>query len=506
MAQGWKIDGKIGCHFPDRGNVNVNFDVCRIAYSEDGVAANLKEIEKVYYISPEAAAAIQAKSTLADKLEELQKWLVWHRYWGQIRTRTLEFDQNQESPYFEVFTATRDMTVQAINIFTDNNTEGYVEAYIVDYDTGLTVAYGYTQTVSQNQETIYDLSGYKRTVNFNNNVNLKFGKKYYIIFRGQGNNNFFNMAHFSNETLKNVDANSITAGSTTYDLSNKTYGGVLSGTAAQRVDQVMDHSNELHLCSDQPQDTPFEANRVYERNSTYSGYNWAGIFPGEQGQGEHQNWGTRPTLSALSSMNSYDLGVANKLSWDPNDGYQVFIRTNTPIPDYDLEFSAAAGEKVPEMAAFINTYLYWSDPSVSARYFMNDYAHAGSYNVAGTLKANTIYRTDNTKYIIGNLNGQSTKPDTAVDKEICYKTGNWGGKPNWSESSLVQYDTSAWKLLNYNEVFDEVQFTIGDAYDVINDGWTLFGYPNTALKNANEYDGKYGYITLDLTNGTTVEI
>ena len=513
MAQGWKIDGKIGCHFPDRGNVNVNFDVCRIAYSEDGVAANLKEIEKVYYISPEAAAAIQAKSTQAEKLEELQKWLVWHRYWGQIGTRILEFDQNQESPYFEVFTAMRDMTVQAINVFTDNNTNNNVEVYIVDYDTGLTVGYGHSQTIASNTETIYDLPVYKRTINLNNNVNLKLGKKYYIICRGQYNSNFFNMAHFSNETLKNVDANGISVGSTTYDLSNKTYGGVLSGTAAQRVDQVMDHPNEVHLCMDKPTDTPFNAGNVYERGSNYSTDNWYGICSGENPPTGVQASVT-PTLASMIPMHSDDLGVANKLSWDPNDGFSIFRRTNVVIPAYDHVFSGNAyNESVPEMAAFINTYLYWSDPNVTTRYFLNDVQINGHNDGVAScqLDARTIYKTDKSKYVIGNLNGQSTMPESPMENTIYYKTGRWGGVPNYSTNSLVRYKNGAWQLLDYTDIFEKVQFATTDAYTIINNGygatgWTTVGQSNLALKNANEYDGKYGYITLDLANGTTVEI
>ena len=117
----WKIKGKIGCHFPDRTGLNPNFDVARIVYSQDGIEANAKEIEKVYYISPAAATAIAAQTTQEARMAELAKWLVWQKYWEEPPTqRTLVMDT---SGYVLIkYTPSQeDIVANTIGIFTTNN-------------------------------------------------------------------------------------------------------------------------------------------------------------------------------------------------------------------------------------------------------------------------------------------------------------------------------------------------------------------------------------------------
>ena len=63
MAYQWIIDGKIGCHFPERAGLNPNFDVSNIRFTPDGTSGNLQEIESVYYFDQTAIDAITAKST-----------------------------------------------------------------------------------------------------------------------------------------------------------------------------------------------------------------------------------------------------------------------------------------------------------------------------------------------------------------------------------------------------------------------------------------------------------
>ena len=173
----WKTKGKIGCHFPERSGLNPNFDVTRIVYSQDGVVANAKEIEKVYYISPAAAEAIVAKSTHEERMAELAKWLVWQRYWAAQRT-LIAGDKLVAIQYIP----TSDIYVQTIEIFTTSNQGNNDKARVkILHESGLYIA-AFNADNGPDSATEYQLAGYKRYVN-NQNVLLKGGKTYYIVYQ-----------------------------------------------------------------------------------------------------------------------------------------------------------------------------------------------------------------------------------------------------------------------------------------------------------------------------------
>ena len=204
----WKIKGKIGCHFPDRTGLNPNFDVARIVYSQDGIEANAKEIEKVYYISPAAATAIAAQTTQEARMAELAKWLVWQKYWEEAK----QLAAGSEDVAIEYFNTLSDVTVHHIGIFTADAPASTSQCIKIIHESGTVLAQIDADSVSA-QTTKYGLQGYLRTAAVNNIVFHK-NQKYYIQYTDNRSTSEYHPAYFENETgnykaFKNRDSKSV---------------------------------------------------------------------------------------------------------------------------------------------------------------------------------------------------------------------------------------------------------------------------------------------------------
>lgn len=504
MAYQWIIDGKIGCHFPERAGLNPNFDVSNIRFTPDGTSGNLQEIESVYYFDQTAIDAITAKSTTAEQLEEANKWRVWHRYWGYVEDKSLAYDSDLTDNYFKIFESPSTMTVTAVNVLTNNNTDVGTTACIIDYETGLTVAYGTTKTIASTVTTAYGLTGYNRSIAFDNPVTLDALKQYYIAVFRPDNNKTYNIAYDTTTTAQNK--NKVNIQTTASNISNKIFVGELTGTCCQRIDKVMQTSASIGLCLNKPESTPFDVNVVYGRNSTYANRSWYGISDGQN----YNYQGTRPVLSAVKAMSASQLSVANKLSWDSSDGYYLFERTNSIIPSTDLSFTSNDYQAINDMAAFIRTNMNWHEGGATACIFYNVTEHRGyGYDLGnGTIEKESYYSAANTAFTIGGgLTGESTEPGAAVDGSIWYKTGDWNGHPTNSHNSLVIRKNGNWELLKYSDIFTKVQYEFTATYNEINNGWTAIGTANTALMNESvNANNIAGYFKLDKNDGTTIEV
>ena len=227
----WKTKGKIGCHFPDRTGVNPNFDVKRIVYSQDGVLANAKEIEKVYYISPAAATAIAAKSTHEERMAELAKWLVWQRYWEVQRT-LVAGDKCVAIEYVPA----NNITVNSIEIFTTSSQGDNNNARVrIMHESGIYVG-ALNSDNGPDVATEYSLQGYKRYVN-NVGVSLIGGNRYYIVYNhddaSPGQNTFW-PAYFQNENGNYKEYYNITDSVIVVDISD----------AGRCVDVITDYDTQ----------------------------------------------------------------------------------------------------------------------------------------------------------------------------------------------------------------------------------------------------------------------
>ena len=89
------------------------------------------------------------------------------------------------------FVPKQDTILSSISIFTasgNNQTQTSVRVSVV-HESGLGVSKGTSDTVSTT--TLYGLNGYKHTITYLNNNKLFKGQKYYIIYQGTSNDDFY---------------------------------------------------------------------------------------------------------------------------------------------------------------------------------------------------------------------------------------------------------------------------------------------------------------------------
>lgn len=217
----WKNKGKIQYNCPN--TTDSGFNVARIVYSRDGVLSNINEIEKVYYISPDAASTISAKTTHEERLAELNKWLVWLRYLDSQRM-LVAGDKNVAIEYVP----TDDVTINSIEIFTTSNQGNTDEARIkIIHESGLYIA-SFNGDGKSSSETLYDLDGYKRYIS-SISVKLYAGKKYYFVYNDASDATSYYPAYFQNELGNYKEYSNINNTAMTTDISTfGTYQGEIS--------------------------------------------------------------------------------------------------------------------------------------------------------------------------------------------------------------------------------------------------------------------------------------
>ena len=176
--------GKIACHFPDRGNPNL--DVLDIRFLPEGTnpstitdVSDMAHVTAVYMI-PDGVSSL----TLAD----LPNYLVW-KYVDNLTAG----DMNVGIEY----TPTSDITITGIEIFTSQNSN-YTNGKIrVVHESGLFVGAINGDSVDAQSE-LYELNGYKRYVN-NAGIHLKAGNTYYFSYN-DGSHDAYYPAYFEHTT------------------------------------------------------------------------------------------------------------------------------------------------------------------------------------------------------------------------------------------------------------------------------------------------------------------
>ena len=293
----------------------------------------------------------------------------------------------------------------------------------------------------------------------------------------------------------------------------------------------MKNNNQLVYCTYWPNGSHsdwFTTGHIYDRNTNLASNSWYGICDGiryRTGGASYDNMYPGPNWDDLSQMFASELGVADNrtVPGENSDGYSIFIRTNTQLENYidtAFTYTGGDGDKVIELAAYINTYLNWSvNPDLSARSFLCNKLYQ-DYNsqTLGTLNANTVYTTNNTKYTVKNLAGQTTEPSTAAAQvgDLYLMSGNhWANVGHsWLTAALVQWDGSNWASVNLNDLFTPVtienciEVLENDKQNIQSSAWrTDYGIPNTALMNESvNANNIAGYFKLDKNDGTTIEV
>ena len=155
--------GKIACHFPDRGNPNL--DVMDIKFLANG-ASSLSHIDRVYMLPP----GVTVSTT-----EDLQKYIVW--------TTDLTLQQLGDPITIE-YVPPDDMNLTDIAIFTTDNEPSQSINFAIYHESGLVVAKSNGDTSTPT--TFFGTSGYRRNTTVSG-VTLKKGYKYYIQYTNTNN-------------------------------------------------------------------------------------------------------------------------------------------------------------------------------------------------------------------------------------------------------------------------------------------------------------------------------
>lgn len=260
------VRGKIGFHFPGRGNPNV--DAKDIKFLPSGISNptsnDFRQVNKVY--------AIPAGVTITS-VSDLQNYVVW-----ELVEDVLTGDNTTDNYLMVKFKPSSNITVSSIGILTDSNGTGTTSAeLIIVNDVGLLIYSGYnnSQESTETGVTKYGYTGYKRTRTFNSSVTLYAGKTYWIFYNFQ-NADDHRGAYFNGTSgkYKNMGTFNITSfgQSTTYpQYSNTNFGSFVDATTgagnnAERI-AILLSANENDLVYFDSQDwAPF-----YIRNNYLSG-------------------------------------------------------------------------------------------------------------------------------------------------------------------------------------------------------------------------------------------
>jgi len=174
--------GKIGFHFPARGNPNLDtYDIKFLPTGHTASTINdLQQINKVY--------AIPAGVTISN-VTDLQNYVVWEL----VEKALVAGNQNVAIEYIP----TQDISVTDIGIFTNENSTGSTPRIKIFHECGLCVAFANGDVQTTNQ-VVYDLNGSNHDAVIQATT-LKAGQKYYIVYsHGYGSGNDFYPAYFQN--------------------------------------------------------------------------------------------------------------------------------------------------------------------------------------------------------------------------------------------------------------------------------------------------------------------
>lgn len=188
--------GKIGFHFPDRGNPNLDtFDIKFLPAGSTASSINdFQQVNKVY--------AIPAGVTITS-VADLQNYVVW-----ELTNNLIAGNQNVAIEYVPL----ADTVLGSIAIFSasgNNQTQTTVKVHVI-HESGLSVTNGTVSTVQVAE--IGNLNGYKHICSSLNNNTLYAGQKYYIIFEGSSSTDFYPAYYY--DTAGNYRADITSRGAT----------------------------------------------------------------------------------------------------------------------------------------------------------------------------------------------------------------------------------------------------------------------------------------------------
>ena len=169
----WNVRGKIACHYPARGNPNL--DVMAIGFVPAGSnqsANDIKNIKAVYFIP----AGIDPSTVTINNLHD---YLIWERYWEEPSQRLLAEDTGHY--VLMKYSPASDIIVSSIGILTKGTGTNGRCVYVLD-ENGILIGKSTGNETTVEDTTIHGYTATKRTTTFDTSIPLKVGKDYWIQY------------------------------------------------------------------------------------------------------------------------------------------------------------------------------------------------------------------------------------------------------------------------------------------------------------------------------------
>jgi len=359
----WNVRGKIACHYPARGNPNL--DVMAIGFVPAGSnqsANDIKNIKAVYFIP----AGIDPSTVTVNNLHD---YLVWERYWEEPSQRLLAEDTGHY--VLMKYSPTSDITVSSIGILTKGTGTNSRCVYILD-ENGILIGKSTGNEAKVEDTTIHGYTAIKRTTTFDTSITLKEGKDYWIQYYFEGCQNSPD-AYYLNEQgteYKNLALNNYSQ-ATPVDMSSMNYIGELFQSNTQMADIV---ATILQLNQGEvfrprrSSEWPIQGmtiNYFYERNSNYINKTVSQVD-----HSQLQTYKDKPRNSELASMSTGDLLV---IGYDNSGNGMVYVweRTAVTLPSNITDYAISTRAEIVNwmVAANVadngNTFFsvsYWDWP------------------------------------------------------------------------------------------------------------------------------------------------
>jgi hypothetical protein len=445
----WNIRGKIACHYPARGNPNL--DVMAIGFVPAGSnqsANDIKNIKAVYFIP----AGIDPSTVTVNNLHD---YLVWERYWEEPSQRLLAEDTGHY--VLMKYSPSSDITVSSIGILTKGTGTNGRCVYVLD-ENGILIGKSTGNEATVEDTTIHGYTAIKRTTTFDTSIPLKAGKDYWIQYYFENCQNSPD-AYYLNETgteYKNLSLNNYSS-ATPVDMSTMSFVGKLfdsNSTCADIIATILQLDNGDVFLPNKGTNWPIQgmtANNFYERNSNY--INKFAKQVDHDSMSSNKNY---PTMSELSDMDEDELIV---IGYTENnaDRVSVWERTDASIPSSVTNYQINLADDIADWMVAMNVANKTCTFTRGSSDW--DYAYA-----TPTTDGSTMYvRTANGSIAFSSHNDEiDTVPDSPVMGRVYLKKrgASFPGTTQWTMGSMMVIYLGNNNWADFNQI-DKV-YTLSD--------------------------------------------
>ena len=413
--------GKIAFHFPNRTPGTPNFDAVDIKFvPHGGTSASIQQVVKVYHI-PDGFGTQLDLNTLAQ-----------HKVWELVNESLTAGSTNVAIE----FVPSTDIQLSSVSIFTDSNYSTANGARVkIMHESGIYVGAADGDVISA-ETTLYGLTGREHTASFS--LTLYAGNKYYIVYQGPTNSDFY-PAYYDGST-------------------NGKYKAYANTTAATQITPYPNINGIYSFMPSNPQrDLTEDLLKTIMDAPSGSNIFWLGndVSPNgnvilKYGYLSSKQMSTPNTQVTATDLDIWGYSVNTYFIWHNKQYTNVYDRVyqKTVSTSYDSSFSISAGSG-PEQ--YVQLLLALGDDSVSKvltdapDYLFVDYK-------SQLFKLKSGYVADDTL----SSNPLTTLPASPANKHFYYISGSaWS---DYHPTTIYLYENGAYNAINPDSSSDILNY------------------------------------------------